>query len=65
MADDDRSRGARNARQIMMFREPIPMITPALRVLREIDSVAKRERRVAAFDDGREIENGKARHREI
>jgi hypothetical protein len=33
------------------------MITPALGVLREIDRIAKCLRGVAAFDDGRQIEN--------
>ena len=65
MPDDDRRGRACDAGKIMMFREPETMIAPGLGMLREIDRVVKRQRRVAAFDDRREVENRKARHGEM
>ena len=44
----------------MVFREPETVIAPSFRVLREVERVVKCIRRIAAFDDGREIKNGKA-----
>jgi hypothetical protein len=38
------------------------MVAPTLGVLREIDGVAERPHGIATFDDGRKIEDGKARH---
>jgi len=45
-----------------MFGEPITVIAPLLRVLREIDGVSERERRVAALHDRRKVENGAEDH---
>jgi hypothetical protein len=40
----------------MMFRQPIAMVAPLLRVLREIDRVSESQRGIAAVNDRREIE---------
>ena len=48
--------------EVVMFGQPVAMIAPLLRVLREIERVAESQRGVAAFDDGRKIENGEPRH---
>ncbi len=62
MPDDDRGRGARDAGHAVVLREPEAVVAPPLRVLREIERTAERQRRVAAFDDRREIEHGQRDH---
>ena len=47
---------------VVMFRDPIAVISPALGVTRQIERVTQRLRGIAAFDDGAEIENGKWLH---
>ena len=44
MADDDRSRRARNARNITMLGQPVAMVAPLLGMLRQIDGVPECER---------------------
>ena len=63
MTDHHRRRGAGNSGKVMMFRQPISMITPFLGVAGQIESVAKGQRGVAPFDDGRKIEQGIIFHR--
>jgi hypothetical protein len=48
-----------------MFGEPITMIAPHFRVLREIDRVAESERRIAALNNRRKVEKGKQNHNAI
>ena len=60
--DHDRRRGARDARGVVMLGEPEAPVAPALRVLREIERVAKRARDRPAFDDRREIQDGERRN---
>ena len=62
MSDYDGGRSAGNAGKIVMFRQPVAVVAPFLSVPREIERVAKSERCVAAFDDRREIEQGKIFH---
>ena len=62
VSDHDRRRGARDAGQVVMFRQPIAVVAPLFRVLREVERVAEREARVAALYDGRKIEQRKMFH---
>ncbi|MGY4414171.1 hypothetical protein ACVWW4_005907 [Bradyrhizobium sp. LB7.1] len=45
-----------------MLRQPEAFVSPALGVLREIERIAKRLRRIAALTDGREVEHGEGDH---
>ncbi len=45
-----------------MLGQPVPMVAPALGVLREVEAVAKRLPGVASKRDGREIQDGEGRH---
>ena len=45
-----------------MLGDPIPFVSPALGMLREIERVPKRNRGSAAVSDWREIENRKRNH---
>ena len=45
-----------------MLRQPEPPVAQALGVTSEVETIAKRSRGVAAFDDGGEIENRKRNH---
>ena len=51
VSDDDRSGRAGDPRKVVMFREPVAMVSPLFCVLREIDRISKRQRRIAAIDD--------------
>lgn len=51
VSDDDRSGRTGDAGKVVMFREPVAMIAPLFRVLREIDRVPKGQRGIAALDD--------------
>jgi hypothetical protein len=50
------------ARKVVMLRDPVAMIAPLFRVLREIDRISEGQRRVAALNDRGKVENGKKRH---
>ena len=63
MIDDNRCGSARDSRHIVVFGEPVALEAPYFGMLREIQRVAKSQRRVAAFNDWREIENGQRHHR--
>src|SRR6266540_1824765 len=65
MSDYDGGRSAGNAGEVVMFRQPVAMVAPFLSVPREVECVAKSECCVAAFDDRREIEQGKIFHRAV
>jgi len=45
-----------------MFREPVAMIAPLFRVLREIDRISEGKRGIAALNDRRKVENGRKNH---
>jgi hypothetical protein len=62
IADHYRGRGAGNARHVVMFGEPEPLVIPAFGVLREIERVAEGLGRIAALVDRRQIQNGKRYH---
>ena len=62
VADDDRGGGARDPGHAVVLGEPEAAIAQALRVLREIEGAAERQRGVATFDDRREIEDGQRDH---
>ena len=62
VSDDDRSGRAGDARKVVMFGEPVAMIAPLFRVLREIDRVAESERRIGALNYRRKVENGERNH---
>lgn len=62
MRDHDRGRGARDARDVVVFREPEAVVTPFLRVACEVERIAKGERSVTALDDRGEVEQGKMFH---
>ena len=61
--DHDRGRGARDARHAVVLGEPEAPVAPALGVLRQVERVAQRARRVAVGGDRREIEDGHGDHR--
>ena len=62
MSDEDGGRRACDSGHIVVLREPVAVIPPALRVLREVERVAKCLGGRPAFDDGREIEHRKWNH---
>jgi len=47
----------------MMLGHPEAPVAEPFDVARELGRMAKRLRRVAAFDDGRQVEDGKRHHR--
>ena len=59
MADHHAGGGAGDAGHVVMLRHPIAAIAPGFRMARQIQAVLQRQRRVAALDDGRKIENRK------
>src|SRR5690242_12541577 len=65
MTNHHRGRGAGDSGKVVMFRQPIAVITPALGMLGEIEGVAKGERRVATLNDRRQVEKGKMLHRSL
>jgi hypothetical protein len=62
VTDHDGRGRAGDAGHVVVLGEPEAAIAPALGVLREVERVRQRQRRVAAFDDGGEIEYRKNRH---
>ena len=60
MSDHHGRRRTGNARHVVMLREPEALVAPPLRVLREIERVAKRIGRGAALNDWRKVENERA-----
>ncbi len=62
MRDGDRGRRAGDAGHVVVLGEPEAVVAPALRVLRQIDGVAKRLGGVAPLDDRRQIEDGQRNH---
>jgi hypothetical protein len=45
-----------------MFGQPETMVAPLLGMLRELDGIAEGQCGIATLDDGRKIEERKARH---
>ena len=62
MPDNDRGRRTGDAAEIVVLREPKSMVAPLLRVPRQIGRVPKSERRIAAFNNRRKIQNGIPQH---
>ncbi len=60
--DDDRRRGAGDARHIVMLGHPQPSIAPGLGVGREIAGIVERPPRVGFLGDADELENGQGDH---
>ncbi|WP_431226190.1 hypothetical protein [Burkholderia contaminans] len=63
MADHDGRGRARDAGHVVMLGEPVALVTPAFRMLREIDGIAECLGSVGAGRNGGEIEYGKRSHR--
>ena len=63
MADHDGGRGTRDAGHVVMFGEPVTVITPAFGMLREVERVAERLRGIGAGRNGGKIKDGKRNHR--
>jgi hypothetical protein len=62
VSNDDRRGRAGDARKVVMFREPVAMIAPLFRVLREIDRISEGQRGIATLNDRRKVENGRKNH---
>ena len=62
MGDEHRGGRAGNPRQAVMFSQPVALVAPTFGMLCQIQRVAKRCRSIAAFGDGREVEDGKWNH---
>ena len=65
MADDDRGRGARDARHVVVLGQPVAVVAEPLGMACEIERVPQRLAGGAAFRHGREIENGKHSHGDL
>ena len=61
-ADHHGGRGAGDARHVVMFGQPEPLVAPPFGMLREIERIAEGLRRVAALIDRRQIQNRKRNH---
>jgi len=53
---------ARDAGAVVMLGEPVAPVSQALRVTGEVEAVAQRLRRIATFDDGRQIKDRERYH---
>ena len=57
MRDEDGCGRACNARDVVVLREPESAVRQSFGVPGEIETISKRLRCIATFDDGREIEH--------
>ena len=62
VGDHDRSRGAGDARHVVMLRHPDAAIAPLLGMGGEVARVVERGAGVGAFGDAGEVEDGQGRH---
>ena len=58
VANQHRCGGAGNARHVVVLRQPVAMVTPALRMASQIQRVAKRLGRQTTFGNGHQIQHG-------
>ena len=62
VADQHRSGRTRHTVHVVMLGHPVAAITPGVGVAGQVQRVLQRQRRVAPFDDGREIQDGQGDH---
>ncbi len=61
-ADDDRGRGAGDARHVVMLGQPVAIVTQPFGVAGQINGVGERLAHIGAFRHGGEVENGQRDH---
>src|SRR5262245_2171480 len=63
VSNDDRGRSAGDTGKVVMFRQPIAVVTPFLNVPGKIEGIAEGESGVATLNDRGKIKDGEIFHR--